>query len=190
MNRATRPGRKLRALAVAGAVGVNLLFIAMLALPPRPPEHVSPQRVVIVAVPARPPAPEVTERPRAAPKGPRVERPTSTRPSITPAPAVAQVPMPPAAPTAEAPAPPASAPLRLDDATLRRATAGARRGSTGEMAHATGAPIDDTKSAAEQLTEGVERSRRADCRSAHAGKGLFAPLFLLRDGITDTGCKW
>lgn len=43
-----------------------------------------------------------------------------------------------------------------------------------------------------QLSRSVSKAARPDCRTAHAGLGLFALPFLIADSITnrDRGCKW
>lgn len=41
-----------------------------------------------------------------------------------------------------------------------------------------------------QLSRSVSKAARPDCRTAHAGLGLFALPFLIADTITDRGCKW
>jgi hypothetical protein len=40
------------------------------------------------------------------------------------------------------------------------------------------------------LGRGIAKAARPDCRTAHAGMGLLTIAFLLRDAITDNGCKW
>ncbi|MEJ0047545.1 MAG: hypothetical protein WDN04_16555 [Rhodospirillales bacterium] len=40
------------------------------------------------------------------------------------------------------------------------------------------------------LAKAIARSARPDCRSEYAGMGIFAIPFLLKDTITDSGCKW
>lgn len=40
------------------------------------------------------------------------------------------------------------------------------------------------------LGQAIARSSRSDCRTAYAGAGLFAIPFLIRDAVTDSGCKW
>lgn len=40
------------------------------------------------------------------------------------------------------------------------------------------------------LGQAIARSSRSDCRSAYAGAGFFAIPFLIRDAITDNGCRW
>jgi len=41
-----------------------------------------------------------------------------------------------------------------------------------------------------RLSRDLAKAVRPDCLTAHAGKGLFAVVFLLKDAITDDGCKW
>jgi hypothetical protein len=41
-----------------------------------------------------------------------------------------------------------------------------------------------------RLGQAIARSSRSDCRSAYAGAGLFAIPLLIRDAVTDRGCKW
>jgi hypothetical protein len=41
-----------------------------------------------------------------------------------------------------------------------------------------------------RLSRDIAKAVRPDCATAHAGKGLFAVIFLLKDAITDDGCKW
>lgn len=40
------------------------------------------------------------------------------------------------------------------------------------------------------LGQAIARSARSDCRRAYAGAGLFAIPLLIRDAVTDGGCKW
>lgn len=40
------------------------------------------------------------------------------------------------------------------------------------------------------LAQAIARSARSDCRTAYAGAGLFAIPLLIRDAVTDSGCKW
>ena len=91
---------------------------------------------------------------------------------------------------AASPPPAASAPLLLDETTLRQARAAARRSGVGAMADPAGVPLSTAPSPAEQRAESVQRALRPDCRSAHAGKGIFAVPFLLRDAVAGDGCKW
>jgi hypothetical protein len=48
-------------------------------------------------------------------------------------------------------------------------------------------PASDPRAA---LSRGIAQAARADCRTAHAGKGLLAIPFLIFDAVTDEGCKW
>jgi hypothetical protein len=50
-----------------------------------------------------------------------------------------------------------------------------------------GPPPSDTRVA---LNRGIAAAARADCRTAHAGKGLLAIPFLIFDAISGDGCKW
>jgi hypothetical protein len=40
------------------------------------------------------------------------------------------------------------------------------------------------------LGRSIEKAARADCRVDHAGMGLLAVFFLVKDAITDRGCRW
>lgn len=40
------------------------------------------------------------------------------------------------------------------------------------------------------LERSIARSSTSDCRTAYAGAGLFAIPFLIRDVVSDGGCKW
>jgi hypothetical protein len=50
-----------------------------------------------------------------------------------------------------------------------------------------GPPASDPRVA---LARDIAKAARADCRTAHAGKGLLAIPFLIFDAMTDDGCKW
>ena len=41
-----------------------------------------------------------------------------------------------------------------------------------------------------KLTEGIEKSARPDCRTAHSEKGLLAVVPLVGDAVSDKGCRW
>jgi hypothetical protein len=41
-----------------------------------------------------------------------------------------------------------------------------------------------------KITEGIEKSTRPDCRTAHADKGLLGIVPLVNDTINDKGCRW
>lgn len=54
-------------------------------------------------------------------------------------------------------------------------------------------PLRQAPSAIERETplgQAISRSVRSDCRNAYAGAGLFALPLLIRDAVTDRGCKW
>lgn len=42
----------------------------------------------------------------------------------------------------------------------------------------------------EPLRKHAEKNARADCKHAYSGYGLLAVPFLLKDAVTDSGCKW
>jgi hypothetical protein len=48
-------------------------------------------------------------------------------------------------------------------------------------------PPQDARS---RLSRDVEKSGRADCRTAHADKGLLAAAALAADALRRDGCKW
>ena len=41
-----------------------------------------------------------------------------------------------------------------------------------------------------KLGRGIQNAAQPDCRDAYAALGLLAVPFLLKDTITDTGCRW
>jgi hypothetical protein len=49
------------------------------------------------------------------------------------------------------------------------------------------APPDDPKT---KLGRAIEKAAQPDCRDAYAGLGLLAIPLLLKDTVTDTGCRW
>ncbi len=69
---------------------------------------------------------------------------------------------------------------------IARETDRARERSLAELA-ALGLPESET---ATVLSRGILKAGRPDCRGAHAGMGLLAIAFLVKDAITDNGCKW
>lgn len=161
-----------------------LLHIALLlAMRNAGPDHAaiaepaSRLTMVMIAPPA-PAAARLPERKLSATQAPR------SRPARKDAPL-------PAKPQAITPAPvPGTAPpARIDvDAAVRAA---------GRMPLEDERPVSQLKqrqaarpTADEALGRDIARSVRTDCRTAHAGKGLFAPLFLAADAISDRGCKW
>lgn len=46
------------------------------------------------------------------------------------------------------------------------------------------------KSESQVFSEAVERAVRPDCRSAYAASGLLAIPHLLKDAVSNSGCKW
>jgi hypothetical protein len=162
----------------------------LLASAPRPGEApaAAARRFDPVAIVVLPEArPEPAER--AAPTPTRRRQAITPRPTLPRVAAPAQTP-PPTVAEAATPSPPASRPLVLDEPTLHQARTAARRGGVGALAESAGVPLATARSPAEQRADGVQRAVRPDCRVAHAGKGLFAVPFLLRDAMADDGCKW
>ncbi|GGP26019.1 hypothetical protein GCM10010971_18380 [Silvimonas amylolytica] len=49
-------------------------------------------------------------------------------------------------------------------------------------------PVQQVASSA--LSQAMGKAQRGSCGSAHADLGLLAPLALLHDAVTDTGCSW
>ena len=41
-----------------------------------------------------------------------------------------------------------------------------------------------------KLGRAIQKAAQPDCRDAYAAMGLLAVPFLLKDTITDTGCRW
>jgi hypothetical protein len=41
-----------------------------------------------------------------------------------------------------------------------------------------------------KLTEGIEKSARPDCRTAHADKGVLGAVPLAADALSGKGCRW
>jgi len=41
-----------------------------------------------------------------------------------------------------------------------------------------------------KLGKAIQKAAQPDCRDAYAALGLLAVPFLLKDTITDTGCRW
>ena len=48
----------------------------------------------------------------------------------------------------------------------------------------------ETLSQTEKFGREVEKGRRKNCQTSHAHLGLLAIPFLMKDTLTDTGCKW
>jgi hypothetical protein len=49
---------------------------------------------------------------------------------------------------------------------------------------------DRPLSKAEKLEKAIGQAKRGDCRTEHAHLGILAIPFLLKDAVTDGGCKW
>ncbi|HUG22581.1 hypothetical protein [Piscinibacter sp.] len=186
-----RPRTGVRWLAGGAALALNALFLWFLAAGERG-ERVAatpairsfvrvllpPAPVPVAAPPPRIDTPAPSRRLMQRPDRPQAERPVFTAPTVAPPPPVVD-----ASPT------PASAPLVIDAAAMSEAARG-RPDSVGAMARGAGVTLNPERGADQALSSGVRQAARADCRSAHADKGLFAPLFLLHDAATDKGCKW
>jgi len=157
-----------------------------------------------------PPSPPVVETPpvrATAPLAPRVAPPVpATAPSdavdLTGAPATPRAPLPstgpapgtgtagakgsPSAENAATPATPASAPPRLNlDLPSSRGGQLAGQGPRGLVPLLPAPPERKSK-----ITEGIEKSTRADCRTAHADMGLLGVIPLAADTVRDKGCRW
>jgi hypothetical protein len=48
-------------------------------------------------------------------------------------------------------------------------------------------PAEERKS---RLARDIEKAAQPDCRDAYAAMGLLGLPFLLKDTLTDTGCRW
>ncbi len=46
------------------------------------------------------------------------------------------------------------------------------------------------RDAESKLGRAIQKATQPDCRDAYAAMGLLAVPFLLKDTITDTGCRW
>jgi hypothetical protein len=49
---------------------------------------------------------------------------------------------------------------------------------------------DERITGAQKFTDAIDHAKRGDCRTKHAHLGILAIPFLLKDTITDEGCKW
>jgi hypothetical protein len=65
--------------------------------------------------------------------------------------------------------------------------AGARPGSGSRGVLNLLPPPPEQKS---KLAKDIEKSGRADCRTAHADNGLLAVVPLIGDAVRDKGCRW
>lgn len=88
------------------------------------------------------------------------------------------------------PAPPDGQGLAIDMEAARKQ---ARRLAANPSAPAGQQGFQDSTPTLERETalgQAIGRSSRPDCRNAHAGAGLFALPFIVRDAMVDQGCKW
>ena len=81
------------------------------------------------------------------------------------------------------------------DLSLPESTAGERRtdvargnsGSRGLVPLDLSPPEPERKT---KLGRAIEKAAQPDCRDAYAALGLLALPFLIKDTLTDTGCRW
>jgi len=121
--------------------------------------------------------------------------PVPPSPARSPTPGPDQVPRPTTGPVdtaagtgpsaAPAPSPAASTPrLNLELAPQRAGPLSSQR-SMGLLPLLPPPPERKSK-----LTEGIEKSAKPDCRTAHSDMGLLAVVPLAVDAIRDKGCRW
>lgn len=209
-----RPRRGALAAGLAISFLLHVVLLALLRTPSAPPAQREAQRwaepltIRIVPPPPRPapvlipvPAARVEPPPKAVkPAGP-VSKPAS-QPAVRPAPTperMATEPSDNAAPTAITvmpapsmdPAPQDNVP-RFDPNAARaaaRAMANDLNPSTNWAAEKLNKGKEWKETKEERLGRNVANSARGDCRTAYAGAGLLAPLYMLMDK-KDSGCKW
>ncbi|GGY26812.1 hypothetical protein [Paludibacterium paludis] len=141
---------------------------------------------IILATPAREAAPVARPLTTQAPATEKRPNRPAPRPRVT-----AEHTAPSAPPVeSQTVAPP---PVRIDREAIRDAIGAGRAGRT------KGAGKDDLPSALRpdapvkkesRLYKGIDRSERINCRNAYAQLDLLAVPFLIRDTLTDSGCKW
>jgi hypothetical protein len=91
--------------------------------------------------------------------------------------------------TVEAAAPPAAPASGAGlDLNLPRAGAAAAPGSSGSRGLLNLMPPPPERKS--KLATDIEKSARPDCRTAHADSGLLAVVPLVRDAVSDKGCRW
>lgn len=83
----------------------------------------------------------------------------------------------------------ATAPTHIDIDAAYGIARQAAKSSPGASAVARDA-IEPPMEQVTPLSRGMSKAARQDCRSAHAGLGLFALPFLIANTIADRGCKW
>jgi hypothetical protein len=184
-------GSKRRLHSVFGLGAALLLHVLLLLAiggsgPNRRPPPVPDARMTMVMIVQSPPAPPQPAAVQLAPPMParkaREAKPKHAAPqAITAAPAPAA-----ALRQAQQPAVP-QAPIDVDAAVK----------SAGRLQLEDGRPVAQVRkrqaarmTSDEKLGQDIDKATRSDCRTAHAGKGLFALPFLARDALTERGCKW
>lgn len=187
------PRRGPAALLWVVVAALHLLAWWQLQRPGRPPVPAAAARRLVVVAIAPPPQPaaavatveaRTVRKARAAVSRPRVPQP------ITAPPATAVQPPPAAsAPAATPVTEEEDAPLDLDDAR-RRAVRESARGPAGVVAARGRAPAAPEAPADTPLGREIAAAKRADCKDAYGGAGLFALPLLLRDAVTGRGCRW
>ncbi|HTD04501.1 hypothetical protein [Undibacterium sp.] len=127
-----------------------------------------------------------------APTGrPPVKRIAQATPANSPAAsATAESPAEPAASSEQTSAitPPVAAGLDLDSLrALARANERKRELTPIEQLRASQERNNSTEA---RIAAAAKNAQRKDCLTAYTGAGLFAPLLILKDTVTDKGCKW
>lgn len=183
------------ALAWTGAVLLHVLAAGTLLRWADGGRHVTdavPRHAFTVMLLPPPPAPEPEPEPVLPPARASVAAPSPTRREPVPrrvpqpiavAPADTRAPAP--APDSENDAPAAGTPRFDRGAALETA-----REFAAELQPRPGAPGERQLTTDEKLGQAIDRSRKTDCRTAYAGAGILAALYLARDAVTDKGCKW
>lgn len=69
---------------------------------------------------------------------------------------------------------------------LARRFARETAGSSGQRSRPAQFPVERETA----LGASIAKAARQDCRNAHAGLGLLALPFLIKDAVTNSGCKW
>jgi hypothetical protein len=143
------------------------IFVRLQPKPLPPPTKPEPSATARPA-PARAPAKPVRPAPRPAIAS---MAPSPTATAALPPPASAE-------PSAAAPG---------FDIDAARATARAVAGEP-DIRAKNGTALRETKE--ERFGRAVEQARRKDCKTRYSGMGVLAIIPLVKDTVTDTGCKW
>ncbi len=85
------------------------------------------------------------------------------------------------------PAAGAPAPIDIDAARKARESSRITYGRTGIIPLSLSPPPPEPES---KLGRAIQKAAQPDCRDAYAAMGLLAIPFLLKDTVTDTGCRW